>query len=831
MALKTKSPGRVWSRIHFLVRFLGLTGFLAAGVGVALAYLNDTLERIVTPDAVTSWEKAQAWWAYVYPNILGEAGAMAQWATSLLVGGALLAMLALLLEILVGLASMTGRRSAFGLNAAVQVALAVVLLVGVNWFSYRHYQRRDWTRDGDFTLPAKVQQELGQLKSPTTIVVYLPHKSPSLLEDKSDPKSKRYVSAAERKVVEKVEDLADQFRAFGPQFRVVVLDVQEEGYEQKLEDVTRDHKELSDALEGVPENSIFFVADGKVERLSFSEFYRLDLDASRKANDGKGNLVLLTHGVEPFARKVMNLDEKRPKVGVLVIHEVLTTQGADDYGLAGLKKTLTARGYDVQDVILKKWTGMGPPEPAVLTYEENKAEALEEQLSDVEANLKNLEQGLKELTEEKKYFETTKLEELTKKFKAELDRNGIPRFTEAMRRATLERQIEPQLAIVRLLLKQNQQDRTDIRKEMAGVDMDRAGEERRMTDLKAKLERTLADCDLLIVPRMTLRNIVLGDRISNRFYRLDEAQVAAVKDFLAAGKPVLACFGPANEPPTDAMRMGQLGSAGPDELENLLGKVGIKFGNQTILYNAESKSFAERRSGLVIGGAVADVPPVEFDQVPPPPGLAGRDASPVIPNPIRTGMLIAARGRGEKTLDLRIRHPRPVYFERPGGKRPEVEPEFLMSNAASWNEDQPFPSRERTPRFETPKPDDPTKGTLDEKRRGPFPIGVAVETQAPADWYTDKAVKPATVRVAAIGSGGVFVGAKLEPPQEELLLDTCNWLLGRDDLLPRSDRTWSYPRVVLADKEQTVWRWGTWVGLPALFAYFGLVVLMVRRLR
>src|SRR5262249_44453881 len=145
--------------------------------------------------------------------------------------------------------------------------------------------------------------------------------------------------------------------------------------------------------------------------------------------------------------------------------------------------------------------------------------------------------------------------------------------------------------------------------------------------------------------------------------------------------------------------------------------------------------------------------------------------------------------------------------------------------------------------------------TLDEKRRGPFPIGVAVETHLPADWFAGKSPNPETVRVAAIGNGSLFSGAELSPAKEELLLNTCNWLLGRDDLLPRAEpveangggpaghrvlfldllpraeQVWTYPRVALDPKAKTVWRWGAWLYLPGIFAFFGLVVMMIRRLR
>ena len=38
---------------------------------------------------------------------------------------------------------------------------------------------------------------------------------------------------------------------------------------------------------------------------------------------------------------------------------------------------------------------------------------------------------------------------------------------------------------------------------------------------------------------MTIRNVILGDRIPSSLHRLDEAQVEALKTYLAAGKPLL----------------------------------------------------------------------------------------------------------------------------------------------------------------------------------------------------------------------------------------------------------------------------------------------------
>jgi hypothetical protein len=53
----------------------------------------------------------------------------------------------------------------------------------------------------------------------------------------------------------------------------------------------------------------------------------------------------------------------------------------------------------------------------------------------------------------------------------------------------------------------------------------------------------------------------------------------------------------------------------------------------------------------------------------------------------------------------------------------------------------------------------------------------------------------------------------------------------RDELLVKDKPTWRYPRVALDANEQELWHWGAQLGLPGLFVYLGLAVLMVRRLR
>jgi hypothetical protein len=751
-----------------------------------------------------------------------------------------LAALAVLFEMRGAVRLAASRRAALGSNVFLQIALAVVLLVGLNAFSFFHHLRFDWTRDRLFTIPEAIQQDLGRLRGETRIVVYQRHTSFGQLADKQD----NYDAAAERKIVEKVKDLVEQFRELGPRFRVEVLDIQEEGFQDKLAAIKKDAPALGKAIETAPENSIFFYSrpgdgdatlateeatkgQGSVQRLSFHDIYQLDKQASQQANGGRGNLVLRYQGVKPFARRVLNIEEKNPRIAVAVIHEVLGLDGSEELGMTGAKKALAARGFDSRDIILKKWSETAMPEPVVLTYDESKYERLEEEVGEADANIKGLEKELTALREHVNDWQTKPVAELTKSALAKsLD---VDRVDEDVRRAVLRRILLPNVALREMSLKQERQERDTGAREQAGLNVENLAEQRRVADLRDKFNRMVADCDLLVLPRMTLFNVTRGEGIANWLYGLDPAQLSAIKDFMKAGKPVLFCLGPSNESP------GRFPppAVTPDHLEDLLGELGIRLPWQTILFNVESKSFAERRSGLLVLGTQVEVPPVEFDWK----GGAG-EIRPLSagterhPNPVRVSLRLAAHSAGKnQALELRLRHPRPVYYEPPKGKRPATDPVFMMTSPEAWNEKQPFPTRERTPRFEPPKLDDPDQGTVNQERRGQFPIGVAVETDVPTSWFEGKDAKPVTVRVAAIGHGGVFMGTSLTPVKEKLLLDVSNWLLGRDDLLARDNETWEFPRVTLGESENALWQWGTRLGLPLLFVYLGFVVLMVRRMR
>ncbi len=799
MALTNKPRGRFWSQLHFLLRFLGLTGLLAAAVGLVLAQAAGLLPA--WGDAWT-WDAVRGYGLSVYEPARAIVDAAVAGtpdpdrlkvaAVGLVVVGTPFALLALLVEVLAGLRFAAARRGAFGTNVAVQVALALAVLIGINIYVHRegNYRRFDMTHGELFTLPDKLQRQLRELKGETTIVVYQMQKTAGFL---ADNKADSYDDAAERKVTEKVEDLVEQFRALGPRFKVVVLDTRDVNFKTQEAALP---EELRGAIDKAPENSIFFAADGKVQRLAFNDFYALDKAASQEADGGRGNLVLRYQGPQPFASQVLNIEQKRPRVAVAVTHEALTTEGKlEPYTLAGVRKVLTDRGFDTRDLILRKRSlaRMGPPEPGVYTPDESKYEKLADSLTIIDAQLR--------------FFET-QFDRWKSASIADLKKQG---FDDSVR--------QQQMEAFSSFLEQGKKQRERVAADQQRLQVESLEEQRRLTDVKAKMDRALADCDLLILPRMTLRDVTDPRfNLPNDFHRLDDAQVAAIKDFLKAGKPVVACFGSINDAPDEPSPPG----SGPDGVETMLEQLGFKLSKQTVLFDSEIGALAEYQAALqgkrppdwMSRGDENDVPPLLLGR--PSPTRTGDE------NPLARSLRLTAAGLGKgQELDLRIRHPRPLAFEAKGGLLMTFDAAFLLTDPRSWNEDQPFPTEKDMPNY------------TDAKKRGPTPVGLAAEVAVPSDWYAkgEAPAEPRKARVVVIGDGGLFVGPTLSPAREKLLLDTCNWALGRDDQLTQEGSRWEYPRVALTPRERSLWTWGTLAGLPVLCVFFGLVVVMWRRLR
>jgi hypothetical protein len=874
------------ARLRVLLRILGVTALFAALAGLfillALGY-----EFVIGNLRTAMFEAVGA--AYV--------------AWILLAVGTAVTVLWLLIELISHLTG-SGQRSATSANAAAQVLLAIAVVVGINVFAFSNFKRWDMTREEQFTLPTKVADEMSKLKGNTSIIVLQRHKTFGQLSDRRDIDDFAYDAAAERKVVDKVHDLVDEFRLLGPQFRVATLDFGSPEYDTQLEEETAHRPGLREAIAAAPENSIFFYPDDRVEtisvdesrrrsvnrrmhtqpdpkdaskvfayegnipRLSFNEFYQLDKSASKAANPGadgkpRGNLVLRPQGVEAFARRILAIQEKRPKVGLMIIHEALSTNVSEgwqeQYTSHGLRKTLEDHGFEVVDILVKKWPPREDPSPDAKNLEETRFEQYEAELESIEDDLRSLREEKEQATAFYKLFKESSLEDLNKKFRSRLRRDIDEEFRERQLRA-----VDDAMKRVDERRAELEKDRVETdAKVQALIKNERAFEDKRVSDVKVKLNRLAADCDLLIIPRHTLINNTSRQYIDPPLYKLSAPQVEVIKDFMKSGKPVLACLGPNSEPNQS------LGFEPLDDFEKLLAERGIELGRQTVLFDAETKGFASRQAGNLLGGAPTEIPPVTFPEPP-----AGKKA-----NPIASAMR-ATSNSADQQLELRLRHPRPVYLTPGVGERAPFASDFMATTAASWNEEQPFPTMRQVgprelmvspPRYDATPFDDPKKNTRDEERRGPFPVAVAIESTLPVEWFdsgftdyrkaaavaapldgglmavcltarsaldTDKETKgliPQTLRpvcrLVVIGQGGLFSGKQLDPAHEQLLLHTTNWLLKRDDRLPRTDAEWSYPRVQYDERTGFLWKYGPFLGLPAFFLYLGLIVWIVRRVR
>src|SRR5262249_35945002 len=222
----------------------------------------------------------------------------------------------------------------------------------------------------------------------------------------------------------------------------------------------------------------------------------------------------------------------RPRVAVGVIHEVLglnsEEEGNRDIGMAGARKVLAAHGFDSRDVILKiKLDEVPDGEHAVLTFDESKYERLEDQIAESDADIGKLERELKALRGLVHDWKTKSDKEL---LRSDLARDlDLDEVNGPIRKAVLERILLPNLTLRERALEEERKERAVMVQEKGRLNVENLAEQRRITDLKAKLDRLLADCDLLVLPRMTLFNVARNDGIRSSLYRLDPEQVSSIK--------------------------------------------------------------------------------------------------------------------------------------------------------------------------------------------------------------------------------------------------------------------------------------------------------------
>ncbi len=862
MARDTRHTTRFGTWLRLGLRILGLLGLAVATAGV-IAFVVELGHGPLS--GLGNQEGRQLSLETFTGSMNGSKGSLLQVAAFGVAIGGSLAVLWLASELLSGLFLVTGRKSLASAGARLQVLLASALLVVFCAASFLHYARIDCTRDTRFTLDKPLIDELKQLDptKPTTIVVVQMDR-----ESVYDPELPDAISSsAQQKITEKVLDLVDDLRQhpeLGARLETHVLSRKDEGFESNLTKLLagrEDLKGLRAAIETAPENSIFFAANGRIRRLPFSHFYQLDKTASRgkrtskdAPNPAEANLVLVPQGKDRFVRALVGLEQRRPKVGLLVVHPYLTSREPEDDGTAafsafGLRSTLERNGFEVTDVVLKKgWEGGSSLTPAASTFEESSLEEIEAQYLSYSEAVLEAEIELQNLEAVRKRTQTGPLREVERMFKSALTRQ----LQESDREMLLKKLVDPRIGQLRADAEDAKKRAAEIEpKYKALLNDDRILADRRANDVRTKLAAATADCDLLIVPRYTTISLVNRAVIDPSLYPLVPEQTRAIREFLAGGKPVL-------------FSLGAVPQRGPgattDEVETLLQRMGVELSGQTVITSVEALAM-KRPSNL--GEKSAKLPPLEF-------ALDGKDG-PI--NPVASAF-DALNRTVDGGLEVKRSGYRPISLIPQVGK-PEYSPSVLRTTSEAWNEDRPLPEpaslqrRGYFPKFEPSKPDDPAKGTRSEERREAFTVGVAFEAKVPVEWNDpkprvlqlsaelagagldlgfppglasalmapeqfDSKPVPKTARIAVFGHGGLFVGKKLEPGQEALLLTIVNWQLNRAEALPRDAKDvepWHYPRAELDEKQRTYLWVGAIAGLPLLVAILGVIALMLRWLR
>src|SRR5262249_9111460 len=146
---------------------------------------------------------------------------------------------------------------------------------------------------------------------------------------------------------------------------------------------------------------------------------------SQEDRGNRGNLVLLYQGVKPFTNRLLHLEEKRPRIGLAVIHPVLSSVKDHDWGLKGFRQALESRGFQVEDIVLKKWSRFAPPSAAAASVDESDLDRVNERQKVLERLIGDLERERPSIVEAqavwKKAVEDQKTrDELTRKLADQL---------------------------------------------------------------------------------------------------------------------------------------------------------------------------------------------------------------------------------------------------------------------------------------------------------------------------------------------------------------------------------------------------------------------------
>ncbi len=205
-------------------------------------------------------------------------------------------------------------------------ALAVALMI--NWLSFRHYRRLDWTHSRVYSISEQTRQILAKLDQPLRMIVFLPAEG-----QQRSP------------VFDEVRELADRYAAASPRIHVEYVDPFRN--RMRAQEVAQKY--------GLQRAStvVFEYGEGEAVRKHFVDESRLaEYDYSHLAF-GERPKVEAFKGEEAFTAAVKGLIDRKLRVVFTSGHGEASFKGSADQDFATAAEALRRENYEVEE-----WTGL-----------------------------------------------------------------------------------------------------------------------------------------------------------------------------------------------------------------------------------------------------------------------------------------------------------------------------------------------------------------------------------------------------------------------------------------------------------------------------------------
>jgi len=289
---------------------------------------------------------------------------------ALLISGPVLAIACIAVNFRWVLGLFAQRKALLNLNMVVVVGLAGAVVVGVNWFSERHYRRHDSTQASRYSLRSQTKQILKNLEKEVRVYTFFTANAAVFQDFPFVPLAK---------------DTLDEYRATSSKLEVQHLDVMRDI--KKIRELLEELK-----LEDLEHNSVVF-ACGEAPNLRTKVVKTYDMvytDYSGRGGEDEDRIRKFK-GEEAFTSAILTvLDEKKAVACFLTGHG---ERGIDDYqkrGYSDLKNELKKANLEVEELDLNE-KGKVPDNCAVLVIAGPTAEVPDRHLKSIEEYLRRHE--------------------------------------------------------------------------------------------------------------------------------------------------------------------------------------------------------------------------------------------------------------------------------------------------------------------------------------------------------------------------------------------------------------------------------------------------------